>query len=66
MKKEENGSNSVRVLTSAVKPAVFLISVSSFLSYCRAPYIMALTTNWFQSKVLKDALHAFIDYTMQL
>ncbi|XP_050732650.1 chitin deacetylase 1-like [Eriocheir sinensis] len=31
----------------------------------RAPYIMALTTNWFQTKVLKDALHAFIDYTMQ-
>ncbi|KAK8375122.1 hypothetical protein O3P69_011333 [Scylla paramamosain] len=31
----------------------------------RAPYIMALTTNWFQTKVLEDALHAFIDYTMQ-
>ncbi|KAK3872525.1 hypothetical protein Pcinc_022397 [Petrolisthes cinctipes] len=32
----------------------------------RAPYMMALTTNWFQTKTLENALHAFIDYTMTL
>ncbi|XP_053641748.2 chitin deacetylase 8 [Cherax quadricarinatus] len=31
----------------------------------RAPYMMALTTNWFQTPELENALHAFIDYTMQ-
>ncbi|KAG7162206.1 putative Chitin binding Peritrophin-A domain-containing protein 23, partial [Homarus americanus] len=31
----------------------------------RAPYMMSLTTNWFQTPELKNAIHAFIDYTMQ-
>ncbi|XP_071527401.1 chitin deacetylase 7 isoform X2 [Panulirus ornatus] len=31
----------------------------------RAPYMMSLTTNWFQTPVLESALHTFIDYTMR-